>query len=247
MTPETAGFGEQALNKIAEIALASKLKQVERLEVQIKTDLSKLAHGEVESVAIAINGLLIEQDLILEELQLQINRVTVKPLSAILGKIKLIHPSTGIIRAVFNQDDLTRAFNSESFQKHLHQMHRSVENKREKHHFQQVKCHLLANGNMAFNAKLILGETGQTQPVAFTATPEIGTDGQGIFLNNLHYLDGEELAPELIAALIAQVSKVLSLRNFEQNSMSLRIQQLDFAAGKLTVQAATYIQQFPSS
>ena len=81
MTTE-ARFGEQALNKMAEIALASQLKGVERLEVQIKTDLSKLARGEVDSITIKINKLLMPQELILEELQLHFNRVVVKPLSA---------------------------------------------------------------------------------------------------------------------------------------------------------------------
>lgn len=58
MTSEKAGLGEQALNKIAEMALASQLEGVERLKVQVKTDLSKLAHGEVDLIAININGLL---------------------------------------------------------------------------------------------------------------------------------------------------------------------------------------------
>jgi len=44
VTPEKP-FGEQALNRIAEMALASQLEEVERLEVQLKTDLSQLARG----------------------------------------------------------------------------------------------------------------------------------------------------------------------------------------------------------
>jgi len=59
VTPEKTGFGEQALG-IAEMALASQLEEVERLEVQLKTDLSQLAHGEVDSIAINLNGLVIQ-------------------------------------------------------------------------------------------------------------------------------------------------------------------------------------------
>jgi len=46
----------------------------------------------------------------LEELK-QINRITVKPLSAIFGKIKLTQPAAGTIRIVINENNLTRAFN----------------------------------------------------------------------------------------------------------------------------------------
>jgi len=53
-----------------------------------------------------------QQDLGLSELKLQMNRVIVKPLSALLGKIKLTQPSEGTARIVINEDNLTRAFNS---------------------------------------------------------------------------------------------------------------------------------------
>ncbi len=61
---EKAPFGEQALNKIAKMALASQLKGAERLEVQLSFDLNKLAHGEVDSVAINVSGLVMQQDLV---------------------------------------------------------------------------------------------------------------------------------------------------------------------------------------
>jgi hypothetical protein len=247
VTQEKAGLGEQALNKIAEMALASQLEEAERLEVHVKTDPSKLARGEVDSITIDGDGLLMQQNLGVAELQLHINRVTVKPLSALFGKIELTHPSEGTARIVINDHNLTRAFNSESFRERLHQMQVFVEDKRVAIHAQQVKCRLLADGKLAFNSELILGKTGEAQALAFTATPSIGADGQGIVLQDVHYVEGKELPPEVTAALVAQVSEVLSLRNIELEGMTLRIQQLDVAAGKLTLQAAAYIEQFPST
>lgn len=224
MKQEKAGLGEQALNKIAEIALTSQLEEVERLEVQIKTDLSKLAHGEVDSIAININGLLMQHDLVVEELQLQINRVVVKPRSAIFGKIKLTQPSTGTVRIAINEDNLTRAFNTEYFHKHLHQIQTGVEDK-PVIRIKPVKCSLLADGSIAFSSEQILGKIGEAQPFAFTGTPRIGTDGKEIVLQNGHY-EGKELPPELTAALVAQLSKVLSVRNFEQRECHCKFSRL---------------------
>ena len=246
MTLEKARLGEQALNRIAEVALASQLGKVERLKVQIKTEPSKLARGEVSFITINVHGLVIQQDLRVEELQLKINSVTVKPLGALLGKIKLTQPSEGTARIVINEDNLNSAFNSKSFHKNLPQIQGFVEDKRVTIHIQQVKCRLLADGNIAFISKLILGNN-EVQALAFIATPLIETDGQEIVFQDLHYLEGKEISPELTAALVAQLSAVLSMRNFEQKGISLRIQQIDVASGKLTLHATAYIKQFSSS
>lgn len=247
MEQEKGRFGKQAINKIAEIALASQLGEVEGLEVQINSDLNKLAHGEVDCINIKINGVPIQQDLTIEEFQLEINKVTVKPLSALLGKIKLTKPAEGIVRILINEDSLNRAFNSKSFDKHLRQSQGFADEKQGKFYVQQVQCLLLADGNIAFNSKLILNETQENKLVAFTAIPCIENNEEKIVFQNVDYLEGKEIAPELTAALITQMSEFLSLRKFEQKGMLLRIQQLDVTAGKLTLQATAYIEQFPSS
>lgn len=247
MAQEKSRFGEQAINKIAEIALASQLEDVERVEVQINTDFNKLAHGEIDCINIKINGVALQQNLTLEELQLEITKVNVKPITALLGKIKLTKPAEGIVRIVINEDSLNRAFNSKAFDKYLHQSKSFVDDKQQKIHVQQVQCFLLADGNIAFNSKLILAESQENKLVAFTAIPYIENNGEKIVFQNVDYLEGKEIAPELTAALSTQMSEFLSLRKFEQKGMLLRIQQLDVTVGKLTLQATAYIEQFPSS
>ena len=247
MTQDKAGLGEQTLNKLAEMALASQLGIVEELKVQVKTDLNKLARGEVDSIAININGLVIQKILRSEEFQLEINRITVKPRLALFGKIHLTQPSEGTLRVVISEDNLTRAFNSESFQEHLHQSQVFIENKKPEIHIQKVNFSLLEDGNIDLKSELILDKTGQVHQLAFTATPRIGANGQEIVLQDVHYLEGKELPPQLTDVLVAQVSEVLSLRDFEKKGMSRRFQQIDVVAGKLTLQAAVHIEQIPSS
>ncbi len=247
MTQDKAGLGEQTLNKLAEMALASQLGIVEQLKVQIKTDLSKLARGEVDFIAININGLVIQKFLPSEELQLEINRIRVKPRLALIGKIKLTQPSEGTLRVVINEENLTRAFNSEYFLKHLQQSQIFIENKKLSIHIQQLNFSLLEDGKIALNSELILDKTGQVQRLAFTATPCIGANGQEIVLQDVHYLEGKELPPQLTEVLVAQVSEVLSLRDFDKKGMSRRFQQIDVVAGKLTLQATVHIEQIPSS
>ncbi len=247
MAQKKPQFGEQALNKIVEIALASQLEQAERLEVRIKTDLSKLAQGELDSIAIKIDGLLMPPNLLVEELQLQINRINVKPRSAIFGKIILTQPCEGTIRIVINEDSLTRILNSKSFYEYLPQKPGSVEDKRIVIDVQQLRCFLLADGKIAFNCQVLEGKTGEAQTLAFSAIPRIAADRHKIILQDVDYLNGKELLPELTAALVAQVSEVLSFREFQQRGMSLRIGQINVAVGKLTLEADVLVEQFPSA
>ncbi|MBD2100078.1 DUF2993 domain-containing protein [Leptolyngbya sp. FACHB-261] len=238
MTQDQSKFGEQAINKIAEIALASQLEEAKQLEVRVKTDLSKLARGEIDSIAINIYSLLIEQEFYVEELNLQIGRVTVKPFSAVLGKIKLVHPSQGTLRLLISEGNLTRFLNSQPFLESLHQQ-QSIR-------IEEIKCSLLADSRIVFNT-VIADEVANTKAIAFTADPYLEANGQEVALRNLRYLEGKEPPPELVKALLTRISELLSLRNFARQGMSLQIQQLDVVTGSLTLQAAAYIEQFPSS
>ncbi len=108
-----AGFGEQAVNKIVEIAIASQLQKADGLEFRIKTDLNKLAHSQLDSLAIALYGVLLQPSLEAETLQLTIGRVTVKPCKALRGQIRLVHPSEGTFHLVINQASFTTALKTE--------------------------------------------------------------------------------------------------------------------------------------
>jgi len=63
-----SGLGEQALNKAAEMGLASQLDESENLEV-IKTDPLKLVQGQVDTIE--GDGLVMQKDLRMEEMEMQ--------------------------------------------------------------------------------------------------------------------------------------------------------------------------------
>ncbi len=64
--PDSPGLGEQALNKAAEIGLSSQLDEVEKLDVNIKTDPLKVVQGQVDAVTIEGEGLVMQKDLRME-------------------------------------------------------------------------------------------------------------------------------------------------------------------------------------
>ena len=237
---EKAGFGEQAVNKIVEMAIASQLQKADGVEVRIKTDLNKLAHGQLDSLAIAIYGVLLQPNLEAETLELEIGRVTVKPFKALRGKITLVHPSEGTFRLVINEESFTTALNTESFRERLRS--RGYTDNRDT----RIRC-LLSSNTFTFSTEPIENNTEVPQHFVLVATPEIAPEGQAVLLQQVRYVEGQEPSPEFTSALLARMYELLSLQDFERKGMLLQIQQLDVSAGKLTLQAAAHIEQFPSS
>ncbi len=110
---------------------------------------------------------------------------------------------------------------------------------------QRVDCHLLADGQVALEARILLRQSSQIKEVALTTTPCISASGRGISLEDIQYPQGKELSPALTRLLMEKVSNILNLRNFEMEGILLRIYQIDVEAGQLTRQANASVTKFP--
>jgi hypothetical protein len=245
--PDSPGLGEQALNKAAEIGLSSQLDAVENLDVSIKTDPLKLVQGQVDTVTIEGEGLVMQKDLRMEELEMQISSVAINPLSAAFGKIELTKPTVGSARVVLTEADINRAFNSEYIRLKLQSQQINIQGQLMKITPQNVDFRLPGEGKVVLNASIMLGENSETHQVAFSAIPLVSTNGTTVSLENVEYGDAEEISPELTQALIEQTSEILNLSNFDLEGMSLRVKRLEVEVGKLTLQSEAYVEQIPAA
>jgi hypothetical protein len=237
-------LGEQAIDKVAEIAIASQLDESESLSVTVQSEPIQLAQGEVKAVTIDGQGLVMKQDLRMEELQVHVKDISVNPLSAMFGKIELNSPALGTARAVLKESDINRAFNSEYLSGKLGELKVDRDGKSLTVDVKSVECELLSSGKIAFDAEVFVRETGSTEKIYFTAKPQVDAGGWAVSLQDIEYPENKEFSPELTAALAQKASEVLNLRNFELEGMSLRIKQLDVEAGLMTVQAEAKVEQF---
>lgn len=245
--PENPGLGEQALNKAAEIGLSSRLDEVESLDVNIKTEPLKLIQGEVEAVTITGEGLVMQQDLRMEQMEMQMNSVAINPLSVAFGKIELTKPTTASARVVLTEVDINRAFNSEYVLAKIQSQKIKFNGQLMTIAPQKVGFHLPGGGKVALNASILLVENGENHQIAFSATPRINSNGTSVFLENVEYGEEKEISPELTQALIDETSEILNLGNFDLKGMSLRVKQLKIEAGKLILQAEADVEQIPTT
>ena len=243
---DSPGLGEQALNKAAEIGLSSQLDEVESLDVNIKTDPLKLVQGQVDSVTIEGEGMVMQKDLRMEEFDMQMTNVAINPLSVAFGKIELTKPTEANAQVVLTETDINRAFNSEYVRSQLQSQKIHVKGQLTTIQPQHVDFRLPGDGKVALNATIKLVESGENQQVAFSAVPQISANGKTVSLENVEYGKSEEISPELTKALVDQTSELLNLSNFDLEGISLQVKQLKVEVGKLTLQAEAYVEQIPS-
>ncbi|WP_017715555.1 LmeA family phospholipid-binding protein [Kamptonema formosum] len=237
---QQAGLHEQALNKAAELGIASQLDEVEQLRVAVQADPFKLVTGEVDAVAIEGEGLVMNQDLRVERLEMQMGPIAINPLQVAFGQIELTKPTAGSACVVLTEADINRAFNSEYISSMLQNLPVRADSQTVTLDTQQVEFRLPGEGKVTLSAQVLLRETSQTQQVSLTATPRVGPRGEGVVLEDVQYAGGKELSPELTAALLEKAAEILDFSNFDLEGMSLRIQQLDVGACKLTLHARAH-------
>jgi hypothetical protein len=246
VTKDDRSLEGQALGKAAEIGIKSQLDEVQEVNVDVDAQALGLAQGKVDSVSIKGKGMVMEKDLRVEDMELQTDSVSINPLSLAFGKVELTRPVDASAYVVLLEEDINRAFNSEYIQSKMQGLDVHVNGKVTKVDFQQVDFRLPDSSKVALSATILDKETGESQPVAFTAKPEIGEGGQRVVLTQVEYHDGKDLSPELTEALLERSAELLDLRNFELEGMSFQIQKLDISEGKLALQTAARVDQFPS-
>lgn len=242
-----SGLGEQALSKVAELGLKSQLNEAESLSVDVRVDPVSLMQGEVTSVTVEGEGLVMQQELKARELTVQIGSIKVNPWKATLGEIELERPTDSSVRMVLSESDIDRAFNSQFV--HSQMPHIEVEQNGQSVTVtaRDVSFRLPGEGRIAVQAQLEHLDTGAIEQIAFAATPDIATDGYRLQLKDVEYIDGQEVSAELTAIILERVSDVLDLRNFEVPSMNLRLTDLEVLEGELMLLATAEIKAFPGS
>ena len=241
----TESLGEQALNKIAELALSSQLEDSDSLEVKIDTTPEKLANGELESLLIEGKGLVIETDLRLQVLEIGMKAIAIEPLKALTGNIELTQPTQGTAYLVLTQTDLNCALNSPDLRAKIDVLDTYLSTGQVKLTVPQKKCQLRQDGTVAVEALMELQPSGEIKEVAFTTTPKIAPGGRSVVLEDVRYQPGKELSEDLTQAFLDKARKMLDLRNFEKQGLTLRIRHLTVEAGQIILSAVADITQFP--
>jgi hypothetical protein len=244
--PDQARLEEQALSKAVEIAVSSQLDEAEKISVDINTDLFKIVQGQVDGVSFTGEGLVMQKDIRVQELQLQTDKVDINPLSALFGEIKLNSAVNAAARIVLKEADINRALSSEYVLRKMPKFDLNVHGEIVSFEPQQIEMFLPGDGLVKCNVTVLLHEMGNIRQVSFTALIRPGTQDRPIMLQSFICTDGDGFSPDLIAAFVKKIKELLHSPYLELEDMALRVREMQVGERELTLLADAHVRQIPS-
>ena len=243
----TRDLGEKAINKIAKTGIESKLDKAEGLDVNIRTNPLDIMQGEIDSVSVKGDGLVMKKELRAEKLRIETNNISINSIKAAMGNIELIKPTDARMLVVLKESDIQNAFNCEYVKDKLQNLQIDCQGEKFTVRIERIKFLLPDTGKIELDADVYLVEKEQTEKIGLTAVPEIDSDGNSINLKSVEYLQDAEYNADVAKAIINSAEEILNLRNFELDEMSLKVRKLDVDLGKLTIEADAEIKNFPNA
>ncbi len=238
---QNQNLGEQALDKVAEIAINSQLDQAEQVDVDIKTDPVKLMQGKVDSVSIAGEGMVIKQDLRAAAVGIETDSVAIDPLKAVLGEIQLKEPLNAKAQILLNEADLNRALSSDYLQSKMRNLEIIYQDTPTLIDLEHIELQLPNDSEMMINLRLGLPASGEKKTLNAVAKPSLEDNGYRINLEIIS-AQGEGISLDFATALFEKVVQLLDLRSFDSDSFSLQLRDLHLQPGKILLRAKTTVE-----
>ena len=238
---------EQALSQAAEIGITSQLDSVEDINVNVRTDLLKMVQGKADSVSVTGQGLVMEKDIRVQEMELHTSDIGIDVLSSIFGgEIELDHPTDATIRVVLKEADLNRALNSEFVRRKMPSFDLHVDDELVTMKAQHMELQLRGSNQMMFSGDFLVQTEGKTEELSFTASAIPRTDTDPVLLQGLYCTKGKGLSIELAYAFMKKAKELINKPYFEFEGSAFRIKNMVLGEGSLTVEVEAYMRQIPS-
>ena len=238
-------LGEKTINKIAEVALSTKLDKRDKLEVKVKTDPNLLAKGTLESLVIDCQGLMVENALRMESINITLNTIAVSPFKALTGNIQLTQPSRGKACVVLTEQDITRVLEKAILRKQQSEI--IIDEQVIKVRLQQVKCNFLDTGKILIQGKVKREDIQEIKKVSLEIKPKICQAGNGVIIDDIdiEYLEEPNLSSILLNPILEEAKNILNLKNFKVDGFSLKVEDFNIKQGALQLEAEAGMTHFP--
>ena len=245
--PDEPRLEEQALSLAVEKMLSSQLDEAEKIDVDVRTDLLEIVQGEADSVSVTGQGLVMQKDIRVQEMDLHTDSIAINPLSALFGQIQLNQSVDATARLVLTEPDINRALNSDYIRSKIPNLELNVFGQTAIIEPVQIELHLPGDGKMIFTADTLLhDEIGKTKQIGFTAVMLVKTGEQPLLLEGFNCTPGQGISLELAIAFMQKVRELLNLPSYEIEGMALRVKDVDVQEGRLTLHTEAHVTQLPS-
>lgn len=236
---------EQAIALAAEMGLSSQLDATEKLDINVKTDLFKVVQGQAEAVEISGQGLVMQKDIRVQEMELHLDNIDIDPISALFGQVELKHPVDAIAKFVVTEQDINRALNSEYVQNQMQTIDLNVKGQIVTLKMQQMELLLPSDDKMIFSGSALLQEKGNTRQLEFSAVVHPRTGEQPVLVEGFQCKKGQSVSLEFAVALLEKMQEIAQLPYIELGKMAIRIKNMEVQTGKITLYTEAHVREIP--
>lgn len=236
---------EELLSQEAEKRLVEQLDKAENVDVDIQTDLGKIVQGKVDGVGLTGKGLVIQKDIRVQEIRLITDEISINPISAILGQIKLNQPIIATARIVLTEADLNHTLKSQFVRSKIQGFDVNVDGKIVNIKLEEIQLKLFDQGQLECQGRVLLNENGNSQPLGFTARLSPRDLSPKIKLQSFNCIEGEGISVELILAFVEKMKEVLSLPQFELEDMKFRVLKIEIHKGEFILLVEANLREIP--
>lgn len=245
--PDEPRLEEQVLSLAAEKMLSSQLDEAEKIDVDVRTDLLEVVQGEADSVSVTGQGLVMQKDIRVQEMELHTDSIAINPLSALFGQIELNQPVDATARLVLTEPDINRALDSDYIRSKIPNLELNVLGQTAIIEPLQMELHLPGDGKMIFTADTLLhDEIGKTKQIGFNCVMLVKTGEQPLLMEGFNCTPGQGISLELAIAFMQKLRELVNLPYYEIEGMALRVKDVDVQKGSLTLHTEAHVTQLPS-
>jgi LmeA-like phospholipid-binding len=245
--PDKQRLEEQILSQAAANTLSNRLDEVEKIDIDVRTDLLKIAQGQVEEVSLTGQGLVLQKDIRVQEIKVKTDSIAVNPLSAIFGQIELNEPVNAIARVVMTEVDINHALSSDLIQSQAQIWQLNVDGEIVSFHLQQIQVLLPGSGKIEFSGTVLIEENRQSRPLGFIARVSLPTYSEPLRLESFNCTQGEGISVPLITALMHKLKELLQSSDFAWEDMILSIKDVEVKKENLILLVEAHVKQIPST
>lgn len=244
--PEEQRLEQKAVSKAAEIGISTQIDAAEKIDVDVQTDLFKMVQGQADEITISGEGVVMQKDIRVQELELQTDSVSINPLSAIFGQIELNQPVNANARIVLTEADINNALTSDFVRSKLQKFDLNVDGEIVGLEAQEIKINLPGGGIIGCSGTILIHEQNNQSLLGFTALASPRTATQPVRLLAFNCTRGKGFTLEMVAPLMQKLKELVNLPYLELEDMALRITEMEVEQGSLTLIAEAYVRQLPS-
>ncbi|WP_298906597.1 DUF2993 domain-containing protein [uncultured Nostoc sp.] len=238
---------EKVLSQGAEMMVSQALDEVEKIDINVETDLFKILQGQADGVSFAGKGLVIQDDIRVQEIKLQTDSIDINPFSALFGKIEFNESVNAIGHIVVTEVDINRALTSDLIRTQMQNLELNVDGEIVSFEPQKIQVFLPGEGKIECRGRVLLKEIGNTRPFAYTALLRPRTHSQPAMLESFNCTEGEGVSIELVTALMQKAKELMNIKVFKWEDIKFSIKDIKVEIGSLTLMVEANVKQIPSS